>query len=68
METFPQDTKRGRHRPCKATRNQCKQLLSQMNDLYKDDPEQILGVLKKVWETSVDDGPAHLGCIILGDS
>ena len=39
-----------------------------MNDLYKDDPEQNLGVLKKVWETSVDDGPAHLGCIILGDS
>jgi len=35
-----EDTKRGRHRPCKATRNQCKQLLSQMNDLYKDDPEQ----------------------------
>ena len=50
----PQDTKRGRHRPCKATRNQCKQLLSQMNDLYKDDPEQNLGVLNKVWETSVD--------------
>ena len=38
-----QDARRGRHRPCKATRNQCKQLLAQMNDLYKDDPEQILG-------------------------
>eukprot|EP00435_Cladocopium_sp_Y103_P041204 s156_g11.t1 len=35
-----EDSKRGRHRPCKATRNQCKHLLSQMNDLYKDDPEQ----------------------------
>ncbi|CAL1166878.1 unnamed protein product [Cladocopium goreaui] len=35
-----EDSKRGRHRPCKATRNQCKHLLWQMNDLYKDDPEQ----------------------------
>lgn len=35
-----EDARRGRHRPCKATRNQCKQLLAQMNDLYKDDPEQ----------------------------
>ncbi|CAJ1350739.1 unnamed protein product, partial [Effrenium voratum] len=35
-----EDARKGRHRPCKATRNQCKQLLSQMSDLYKDDPEQ----------------------------
>lgn len=35
-----EEARRGRHRPCKATRNQCKQLLAQMNDLYKDDPEQ----------------------------
>jgi len=35
-----EDARRGRHRPCKATRNQCKQLLAQMNELYQDDPEQ----------------------------
>lgn len=37
------DAKRGRHRPCKSTRTQCKNILNQMNDLYKDDPEQSLG-------------------------
>eukprot|EP00440_Ansanella_granifera_P029781 gb/GFBE01032349.1/.p1 GENE.gb/GFBE01032349.1/~~gb/GFBE01032349.1/.p1 ORF type:complete len:138 (+),score=25.96 gb/GFBE01032349.1/:1-414(+) len=34
------DLKKSRHRPCKATRKQCKQLLERVNNVCKDDVSQ----------------------------
>jgi len=46
------DSKKNRHRPCKAARQQYKQTIQKIYEEYKDDPERKKKALEKISETS----------------
>ncbi|CAE7503299.1 unnamed protein product [Symbiodinium natans] len=46
------DSKKNRHRPCKAARQQYKQTIQKVYEEYKDNPERKKKALEKIAETS----------------